>query len=97
MTKIIRTQQYKVIVITTLLPLKCGFEKRKDHLPRRGKDWVLVQFTAFNSCFLKKIKLYIELIIVFNNIMLILNRKANQFLVYSSFWGGGPLDVQFNT
>ena len=52
------------VYITTLLPLKCGVKKQKEHLLKRRKDWVLVQFTAFNPCFLKKIKWYIDLIMV---------------------------------
>ena len=38
--------------ITTSLPLKCGLEQQKATSPKGGKDWALVKFTAFNSCFL---------------------------------------------
>ena len=63
----------------------------------RGKDWVPVKFISFYLRFLWTIKWYIDLIMVFMNIMLILNWKANYCPVFSSFWGGGPFVAQVNT
>ena len=37
------------ILITTLLPMKCGIEFQKDNLPKQRKDWALVK-TSFNYC-----------------------------------------------
>ena len=50
---------------STSLPLKCGVEKQRTTSSKGAKHWVLVKFSAFNSCFPWKRKTLIDLIMAF--------------------------------